>query len=58
LLGDLALGAVGVQLVSLRSASGKPMPFDDHTVCHRGDTLVLSGKAPALALAAKRLLVG
>jgi CPA2 family monovalent cation:H+ antiporter-2 len=57
-LGDLALEAVGVQLVSLRSASGKPTPFDDHTVCHHGDTLVLSGKAPALALAEEKLLAG
>jgi CPA2 family monovalent cation:H+ antiporter-2 len=57
-LGDLALEAVGVQLVSLRSASGKPTPFDDRTVCHNGDTLVLSGKAPALALAEKKLLMG
>ena len=57
-LGDLALEAVGVLLVSLRSASGKPMPFDDHTVCHSGDTLVLSGKAPALALAEEKLLAG
>ncbi len=57
-LGDLALEAVGVQLVSLRSASGKPMPFDDTTVCHFGDMLVLSGKAPALALAEEKLLAG
>ena len=57
-LGDLALGAVGVQLVSLRNASGKPMPFDDNTVCHFGDMLVLSGKAPALALAEEKLLAG
>ncbi len=57
-LGDLALEAVGVQLVSLRSASGKPMPFDDATVCHFGDMLVLSGKAPALALAEEKLLAG
>jgi CPA2 family monovalent cation:H+ antiporter-2 len=57
-IGELALNAVGVQLVSLRSASGKPTPFDEHTVCHRGDTLVLSGKAPALALAEEKLLGG
>ncbi len=57
-LGDLALEAVGVQLVSLRSASGKPTPFDDQTVCRSGDTLVLSGKAPALALAEEKLLAG
>jgi CPA2 family monovalent cation:H+ antiporter-2 len=57
-LGDLALEAVGVQLVSLRSASGKPTPFDDRTVCHHGDMLVLSGKAPALALAEEKLLAG
>ncbi len=58
LLGDLGLEAVGVEVVSLRSASGKPMPFDDHTMCRFGDMLVLSGKAPALALAEEKLLAG
>lgn len=57
-LRDLALEAVGVQLVSLRNAGGKPMPFNDDTVCHVGDMLVLSGKAPALALAEEKLLAG
>ena len=57
-LGSLALQAAGVRLVSLRRASGKPTPFNDDTVCQGGDTLVLSGKAPALALAEERLLKG
>ncbi|WP_372658885.1 cation:proton antiporter [Hydrogenophaga sp.] len=55
-LGTLLLGAQGVRLVSLRRASGQPTPFDDATVLHGGDTLVLSGKAPALSVAEDRLL--
>jgi CPA2 family monovalent cation:H+ antiporter-2 len=57
-LESLALKAVGVRLVSLRRANGKPTAFDDHTVCAGGDTLVLSGKAPALSLAEAKLLGG
>ena len=54
----LALEAVGVRLVSLRRANGKPTAFNDDTVCAGGDTLVLSGKAPALSLAEAKLLGG
>ncbi len=57
-LGSLALEAIGVRVASLRRASGQPTHFDDDTVLEGGDTLVLSGKAPALALAEDKLLTG
>ncbi|MDO9148938.1 MAG: monovalent cation:proton antiporter-2 (CPA2) family protein [Hydrogenophaga sp.] len=57
-LGALALDAVGVRLVSLRRANGLPSAFSDASVLQGGDTLVLSGKAPALALAEDKLLSG
>lgn len=57
-LGSLALEAIGVRVASLRRASGQPTRFDDDTVLEGGDTLVLSGKAPALALAEDKLLTG
>ena len=57
-LGHLALHAVGVRLVSLRHANGKTsVPLDD-TVLQDGDTLVLSGKPEALAIASEKLLRG
>ncbi|QHE78241.1 monovalent cation:proton antiporter family protein [Hydrogenophaga sp. PBL-H3] len=57
-LESLALHAVGVRVVSLRHASGMPATLTDDTVLQGGDTLVLSGKAPALALAEDKLLSG
>ena len=45
-------------VVSLRRASGQPGPLGDDTVLEGGDTLVISGKAPALALAEDKLLSG
>jgi CPA2 family monovalent cation:H+ antiporter-2 len=45
-----------VRVVSLRRANGLPTAFDPATVIDGGDTLVLSGKATALALAEHRLL--
>jgi monovalent cation:H+ antiporter-2, CPA2 family len=57
-LGSLALHSVGVRLVSLRRADGLPSTFGDDSVLGGGDTLVLSGKAPALALAENKLLSG
>ena len=47
-----------VRVASLRRASGRNEAFDDATVLEGGDTLVLSGKAPALALAEEKLLSG
>ncbi len=57
-LGSVALEAMGVRVASLRRAGGQNTPFDDTTVLDGGDTLVLSGKAPALALAEEKLLGG
>lgn len=56
-LGDLDLHSLEARVVSLRN-HGKPCPFDDETLLHEGDTLVLSGKATALALAEERLVSG
>jgi CPA2 family monovalent cation:H+ antiporter-2 len=57
-LGDLALHAVGVQVVSLRRAGGQVMPAEDTLALAAGDTLVLSGQPQALALAEEALLKG
>jgi CPA2 family monovalent cation:H+ antiporter-2 len=51
-----ALHATGVQVVSMRLASGRVLvPEDDHVLA-AGDTLVLSGMPEALALAEEKLL--
>ncbi|HMC15897.1 MAG TPA: cation:proton antiporter [Albitalea sp.] len=55
-LGDLALHAVGVAVVSLRRASGAVTQPDDGLVLAAGDTLVLSGLPEPLALAENKLL--
>jgi CPA2 family monovalent cation:H+ antiporter-2 len=55
-LGDLALHAVGVAVVSLRRASGVVTQPDDGLVLAAGDTLVLSGLPEPLALAENKLL--
>jgi CPA2 family monovalent cation:H+ antiporter-2 len=57
-LGDLALHALGVQVVSVRRASGQITPADDGLVLVAGDTLVLSGQPEPLALAEEKLLRG
>ena len=57
-LADQALPAVGVQVVSLRLASGRVVAADDNLVLAGGDTLVLSGLPEALALAEAKLLKG
>ncbi len=57
-LGSLALPAIGVRVVSLRRGNGRASPVDDAAVLAGGDTLVLSGQAPALALAEEKLLGG
>jgi monovalent cation:H+ antiporter-2, CPA2 family len=51
-----ALHAVGVQVVSVRRASGKVTPPDDSLVLAGGDTLVLSGLPEPLSLAEAKLL--
>ncbi|MBX3608831.1 MAG: cation:proton antiporter [Hydrogenophaga sp.] len=57
-VGSLALPAMGVRVVSLRRAAGRHVTVDDDTVLAGGDTLVISGQAPALALAEDKLLGG
>ena len=55
-LAEQALGVVGVQVVSLRPASGPVRPANDGALLCAGDTLVLSGLPEALALAEEKLL--
>jgi CPA2 family monovalent cation:H+ antiporter-2 len=57
-LASLALHAIGVRVVSLRHASGRAQAVADDVVLQGGDTIVISGKAPALALAEEKLLSG
>ena len=57
-LADLALSALGVQLVSVRRANGRTTPLDDDLVLQGGDSLVLSGTAEVLARAEAQLLAG
>ena len=57
-LGALALHAIGVRVVSVRHASGKAATAGDTLVLQEGDTLVLSGRAEALAVAEQKLLKG
>lgn len=55
-LGTFALHAAGVRVVSLRRANGKPADLNEDAVLEGGDTLVLSGKPGALAMAEENLL--
>ena len=57
-LGALALEAIGVRVVSLRRASGRSASVEESLLVEGGDTLVLQGKAAALALAEDKLLGG
>ena len=57
-LNDLALHAVGVSVVSLRTAAGAVVKPDDGTQLQPGDTLVLSGLPEPLSLAEEKLLRG
>jgi monovalent cation:H+ antiporter-2, CPA2 family len=57
-LGDLALHATGVRVVSVRRAGGAQVAPDDACVLQDGDTLVLSGKPEGLAVAEEKLLRG
>ena len=52
----LALGNAGVRLVSLRRGNGKTLKSVQNALLEDGDTLVLSGKPEALALAEQLLL--
>jgi CPA2 family monovalent cation:H+ antiporter-2 len=57
-LADFALETLGVRVVGLRRSNGTPAPADGTARLESGDTLVLSGKADAMALAEQRLLTG
>jgi len=57
-LGDLALHAVGVQVVSLRRGGGAVVEAADACELGAGDTLVLSGLPEPLELAEAKLLQG
>jgi CPA2 family monovalent cation:H+ antiporter-2 len=57
-LGALALHAIGVEVVSVRRASGQVTGAHDALVLSAGDTLVLSGLPEPLALAEEKLLRG
>jgi CPA2 family monovalent cation:H+ antiporter-2 len=57
-LGHLALHALGARVVQLRRMGGAAVPVTDEAVLQDGDTVVLSGRAEALALAEGRLLRG
>ncbi|EHR73798.1 Kef-type K+ transport system, membrane component [Burkholderiales bacterium JOSHI_001] len=57
-LAELALTAMGVQVVSVRQANGRVQPADDALVVNPGDTLVISGLPEPLALAEEKLLRG
>ena len=55
-LSALALHATGVRVASLKRNDGKSLLPRDDTVLQDGDTLVLSGKPAALAIATEKLL--
>ena len=57
-LGSLDLPLLGVRVVSLRRAKGGLVPDGNDAVLEGGDTLVLSGKPAALAMAEEKLLRG
>ncbi|KQP21599.1 monovalent cation:proton antiporter-2 (CPA2) family protein [Pseudorhodoferax sp. Leaf267] len=57
-VGQLALHAIGVRAVMLRRQSGVQEALSDDALLQDGDTLVLSGKADALARAEDKLLKG
>ena len=57
-LEQMALHAMGVQVVNLRHSNGRMSTPADHTVLRAGDTLVLSGHPTALASAQDKLLRG
>ncbi|MBI5272165.1 MAG: cation:proton antiporter [Burkholderiales bacterium] len=57
-LGDLALHALDVGVVSVRRADGRNVQPDDGLRLAGGDTLVLSGLPETLAVAESKLLTG
>jgi len=57
-LSQLAQLSVGVRVVSLRRSGGHVKSVNQDLLIEEGDTLVLSGKTEALALAEQKLLKG
>ncbi|MDM0090860.1 MULTISPECIES: monovalent cation:proton antiporter family protein [unclassified Variovorax] len=57
-VGQVALHAVGVRIVGIRRRNGAAAPAVDDTVLGDADTLVLSGKPDALAVAIDKLQKG
>ncbi len=57
-LGQVALTAIPVRIVSFKRTDGQSVSADENTVLKEGDILVLSGRAEALAIAEERLLRG
>ena len=57
-LASFALEELKVRVLRLRRIDGKPNAADAGTLLEESDTLVLSGRAEALALAEQRLLAG
>ena len=57
-LARLALEALGVRVASLRRRDGKTADATEEAVLADGDTLVLSGKPGALAMAIEKLQKG
>lgn len=57
-IADLELDAMGVRVASLRRRNGQRCDLAGDTVLADGDTLVLSGKPAALAVAVNRLQQG
>jgi monovalent cation:H+ antiporter-2, CPA2 family len=57
-LSDFALDALRIRVVSLRRSDGAAASLENDPVLAGGDTLVLSGKAGALAQAEQKLLKG
>jgi CPA2 family monovalent cation:H+ antiporter-2 len=55
-LGTYALDTIGTRVVSLRRSNGSAVTVTADTLLDAGDTLVLSGKAEALAVAELKLL--
>jgi len=57
-VGTLNFHAMGVRLVGLRRANGKPEPLQDAMELRLNDTLVISGTARTLAVAESKLFKG
>jgi len=56
--GEMAFMTMGTRLVSLRRHDGRVVPLSEDVLLMEGDTLVLSGKAEAIAQAELQLVKG